>query len=61
MGFSFYVDPHVVVNGNLSVRRGHGIAHQVEEKILRTLPEVAEVLAHIEPEEELSVDRNQHS
>jgi divalent metal cation (Fe/Co/Zn/Cd) transporter len=61
MGFSFYVDPHVVVNGNLSVREGHGIAHQVEEKILRTLPEVAEVLAHIEPEEELSVDRNQHS
>ena len=46
MGFSFYVDLHVVVNGNLSVREGHRIAHQVEEKILRTLPEVAEVLVH---------------
>jgi cation diffusion facilitator family transporter len=61
MGFSFYVDLHVVVNGNLSVREGHRIANEVKEKILRTLPEVAEVLVHIEPEEELSVDRNQHT
>jgi divalent metal cation (Fe/Co/Zn/Cd) transporter len=30
MGLSFYVDLHMVVNGELSVREGHGIAHAVE-------------------------------
>ena len=59
MGFDFYVDLHVVVNGELSVRAGHRIAHEVEEKILRTLPHVAEVLVHIEPEEELALKPSQ--
>jgi cation diffusion facilitator family transporter len=54
MGFSYYVDLHVVVNGNLSVREGHKIAHRVEAMVLKTLPQVSEVLVHIEPEEELT-------
>jgi len=54
MGFSYYVDLHVVVNGNLSVREGHKIAHRVEANVLKTLPQVSEVLVHIEPEEELT-------
>ncbi|HXN64083.1 MAG TPA: cation diffusion facilitator family transporter [Candidatus Acidoferrales bacterium] len=53
MGFSFYVDLHIVVRGDLSVRQGHGIAHQVEDEVLKGLPQVAEVLVHVEPEEEL--------
>jgi cation diffusion facilitator family transporter len=52
MGFSFYVDLHIVVNGKLSVREGHGIAHAVEDEVLRALPLIAEVLVHVEPEEE---------
>jgi cation diffusion facilitator family transporter len=53
MGFSFYVDLHIVVNGNLSVRQGHTIAHEVENQVLDGLPKVAEVLVHVEPQEEL--------
>jgi cation diffusion facilitator family transporter len=53
MGFSFYVDLHVVVNGDLSVRQGHKIAHEVEDQVLNGLPQVVEVLVHVEPEEEL--------
>jgi cation diffusion facilitator family transporter len=53
MGFSFYVDLHVVVSGTLSVRDGHHIAHMVEDAVLQQMPQVEEVLVHIEPEEEL--------
>ena len=53
MGFSFYVDLHIVVNGDLSVRQGHKIAHEVEDLVLNGLPQVIEVLVHVEPQEEL--------
>jgi cation diffusion facilitator family transporter len=49
MGFHFYVDLHVVVNGALSVREGHRIAHEVKSAILSAYPRVTEVLVHIEP------------
>ena len=55
MGLSYYVDLHVVVNGQLSVREGHRIAHKVEAEVLKTLPQISEVLVHVEPEEELAV------
>jgi cation diffusion facilitator family transporter len=49
MGFEFYVDLHVVVNGELSVREGHRIAHEVKSAILNAYPRIREVLVHIEP------------
>lgn len=54
MGFSFYVDLHIVVDGEITVREGHVLSHRVEDEILAALPQVAEVLVHVEPEEELS-------
>src|SRR5438874_9519782 len=33
MGLSFYVDLHVGVNGNISVREGHRIAHEAKRAI----------------------------
>jgi cation diffusion facilitator family transporter len=53
MGFSFYVDLHVIVSGERSVREGHRIAHLVEDSVLHGLPQITEVLVHVEPEEEL--------
>jgi cation diffusion facilitator family transporter len=51
MGFDYYVDLHVVVEGDLPVRRGHEIAHQVKDAIQSAYPMVADVLVHIEPNE----------
>jgi cation diffusion facilitator family transporter len=50
MGFRFYVDLHVIVDGNISVRQGHEIAHRVEDAILDSAPQIADVLVHIEPD-----------
>src|ERR1700722_7132987 len=51
MGLEFYVDLHVIVDGKLSVREGHGIAHEVKSAILSTYPRITEVLVHVEPTE----------
>jgi cation diffusion facilitator family transporter len=51
MGISFYADLHVGVDGNMSVRDGHEIAHRVKDAIKQTDPRIADVLVHIEPEE----------
>lgn len=53
MGFSLYVDLHMVVDGELTVREGHRLSHEVEDEIRAAVPQVAEVLVHVEPEEEL--------
>src|SRR5437588_1034509 len=49
MGLSFYVDLHVEVDGNISVREGHHIAHEVKRSIQENDPRIADVLVHIEP------------
>ena len=54
MGLSFYCDLQVIVKGDMTVREGHRIAHEVEDEILRKVPQIIEVLVHVEPEEELS-------
>ena len=53
MGLSFYVDLHVEVDGNISVREGHRIAHAVKRAIQETDPRIADVLVHIEPAKNL--------
>jgi cation diffusion facilitator family transporter len=51
MGFEFFVDLHVEVDGDLPVREGHRIAHAVQDAILHENPRIAQVLVHIEPYE----------
>lgn len=53
MGLNYYVDLHIVVNGQIPVRQGHRIAHAAEREIPNAVPQVSEVLVHAEPEEEL--------
>ncbi len=49
MGVEFYVDLHVLVAGDISVRDGHTIAHEVKDAVREMMPQVADVLVHIEP------------
>ena len=49
MGLEFYVDLHVRVDGNISVRNGHDIAHEVKRAIQKHDPRIADVLVHVEP------------
>ena len=48
-GLRRLIDIHVEVNGDLSVREGHEIAHRVKDALLASEHGVADVLVHIEP------------
>jgi cation diffusion facilitator family transporter len=49
MGFDYYVDLHIEVNGQLSVTEGHRISHFVKDAILKSDLRVINVLVHVEP------------
>ena len=49
-GMTFWVDLHLIVDGNLTVREGHRIAHNVKDEIRSEFPEIAEILMHVEPD-----------
>ena len=49
MGLEYYVDLHVVVDGQLTVRRGHELAHEVEDALCRSQRGIRKVLVHVEP------------
>ena len=51
MGFEFFADLHVIVDGTINVREGHDIAHAVKATIMQAKPAVYNVLVHIEPAE----------
>jgi len=48
-GHLFFVEMHVEVDPQMTVLRSHEIAHGVKDKIREAMPEVSDVLVHIEP------------
>jgi cation diffusion facilitator family transporter len=51
MGLELWIDIHIEVDGDISVRAGHRIAHAVKDRIRSENPSVADVLVHVEPAE----------
>lgn len=48
-GMTFYVDLHITVDAYISVHKGHEISHQLKDALLEKLPQISDVLIHIEP------------
>ena len=44
MGFQYYIDMHVIVDGNISVHTGHDISHKVKDKLLDSFQNISDVL-----------------
>jgi cation diffusion facilitator family transporter len=51
MGFDYFVDIHIQVDGALSVTEGHAIAHAVKATLLESKLRIKDVLVHVEPYE----------
>ncbi len=49
-GSLVYLDIDIEVDGEMSVRQGHDVAHQVKERVLAAFPQAADILVHVEPE-----------
>jgi cation diffusion facilitator family transporter len=48
-GLRYHIDLHLEVKPSMSVAESHSVAEQVRQHIRRELPEVADVLVHVEP------------
>lgn len=48
-GLILFIDLHVVVDGNLTVTRGHDISHRVKDALLASALGIRDVTIHIEP------------
>ena len=48
---SIQVDLHIVVEGLITVREGHDIADDVKARIMDSIPEVLDVIVHVDPPE----------
>ncbi|HEV8544206.1 MAG TPA: cation diffusion facilitator family transporter [Verrucomicrobiae bacterium] len=49
MGNEYQVDMHIEVDPKMTVQDAHAVAHQVKDTVRRDVPEVRDVLIHIEP------------
>lgn len=50
-GMIYHVDLHACVDGGLTVREGHDIAHLLKDTLRKEIPHLGHVLIHIEPVE----------
>lgn len=48
-GLKYHIDLHASVNGDLSVTEGHAISHHLKDTLKEKIPELGNVLIHIEP------------
>ena len=49
-GMTYHVDLHLIVDGSIPVKEGHQIAHRLKDELRERLPEIADVLIHVEPQ-----------
>lgn len=49
-GMKYHVDLHAIVDGNISVKQGHDLAHQLKDYLRQHIPSLGHVLIHIEPD-----------
>lgn len=50
-GMSYYVDLHAIVDGRISVSEGHYLAHLLSDTLKAEIPNIGNVLVHVEPKE----------
>lgn len=48
-GLNYLVDLHAIVDEGISVREGHEISHRLKDILQAEIPEIGNVLIHIEP------------
>ncbi|MCP9235960.1 cation diffusion facilitator family transporter [Lewinella sp. JB7] len=48
-GTSYHVDLHALVDGHLTVTQGHDLAHRLKDTLLEQIPNLGQVLIHVEP------------
>jgi cation diffusion facilitator family transporter len=61
MAHRVFVDVHVQVDGNITVREGHEIGELARKRVLAAHPEVLDVLIHLDPENDSMIQSEHHN
>ncbi|KAA3659297.1 MAG: cation transporter [Calditrichaeota bacterium] len=48
-GFGYFIDLHIEVDESLTVQDGHEIAHTVKDSLIEEIPNILDVMVHVEP------------
>jgi cation diffusion facilitator family transporter len=48
-GMKYHLDLHALVDAEISVKKGHDIAHDLKDTLRREIPQLGHILIHIEP------------
>lgn len=51
-GMKYHVDLHAIVDGDITVTKGHHLSHQLKDHLRKMIPSLGHVLIHIEPDED---------
>ena len=49
-GMKYHVDLHAIVDGEISVKKGHSISHTLKDHLRKHVPNLGRILIHIEPD-----------
>ena len=49
VGSRYHIDLHALVNGKITVEKGHDLSHDLKDKLRKEIPNIGIVLIHIEP------------
>lgn len=61
MAHRVFVDVHVQVDGEITVREGHEIGELARKRVLSSHPEVLDVLIHLDPENDSAIHGEHHN
>ncbi|MCD6543953.1 MAG: cation transporter [Flavobacteriaceae bacterium] len=50
-GMQYHVELHAIVDGEITVTKGHSLAHKLKDALKKEMPNLGQVLIHIEPNE----------
>lgn len=53
-GMKYHVDLHAIVDGTISVREGHDLAHRLKDQLQESIPGLEHILIHVEPDDSTS-------
>ena len=50
-GMIYHVELHITIDGNMTVKAGHELAHQLEAELHQQIGQLGHILIHVEPDE----------
>lgn len=48
-GMKYHVELHAIVEANITVKEGHDLAHKLQARLQKEIPELGHIIIHIEP------------